>query len=92
MSPSTTPAAVEAPVEGRAGVLGVRIEPRGPAAEQGVARLCATTDAVRDLTAPLGAPAADATCADGGAVIDLLVEAAVMSLGDADLHITVQRD
>lgn len=71
--------------------LAVRIEPRGPAAESGIARLCATTDAQRDPDAMLGAPAAVAECADGEAVIDLLVEAAAMSLGDADLHLTVER-
>jgi len=71
--------------------LDVRIEPRGPAAEMGVARLCATTEAQRDPLALPGAPAAAATCDDGEAVIDLLVDAAVMALGDADLHITVHR-
>lgn len=72
-------------------MLDVRIEPRGPAAERGVAVLCATTEARRDPEAFLGAPAATAECADGAAVVDMLVQAASMALGDADLHITVQR-
>ncbi|MDQ8045869.1 MAG: hypothetical protein REI11_14785, partial [Patulibacter sp.] len=66
-------------------MLDVRIEPRGPAAEPGVARLCAATDATRDPEAMLGEPAAVASCTDGDAVIDLLVEAATMSLGNADV-------
>lgn len=72
-------------------MLDVRIEPRGPAAEHGVARLCATSEAQRDPFAPLGEPAAVASLADGESVIDLLVDAATMSLGDADVHITVER-
>ncbi|MDO9355157.1 MAG: hypothetical protein Q7T55_15775 [Solirubrobacteraceae bacterium] len=72
--------------------LDVRIEPRGPAAERGIAKLVASGVAARDLEAELGAPAATATgLTDGEAVIGLLVEAAALALDDTDLHLTIQR-
>lgn len=72
-------------------MINVRIEPKGPAAESGIARLCADGTAARDVEAELGAPAADATVADGEAALALLVRAATLSLDDTDLHITLQR-
>ena len=72
-------------------MLEVRIEPRGPAAERGVARLSGTGAAQRDPQAQLGAPAATAQCADGASAVDLLVEAAALALDDTDLHITLRR-
>jgi hypothetical protein len=72
-------------------VLDVRIEPKGPAAERGIAQLCAGGSAARDPEAFLGAPAATAAPADGEAALALLVEASKMSLDDTDLHITLHR-
>ncbi|MBJ7472650.1 MAG: hypothetical protein JHD16_15190 [Solirubrobacteraceae bacterium] len=72
-------------------MLHVRIEPTGPAAERGVAALCAGGAAERDPEAMLGAPAAVGACADGQAAVDLLVRAATLALDDTDLHITLQR-
>lgn len=72
-------------------MLDVRIEPRGPAAERGVARLNAAGSARRDPNALLGEPAATAECVDGEAAVALLVEAAALALDDTDLHITLHR-
>lgn len=72
-------------------MLDVRIEPKGPAAERGVARLSASGAAQRDPDAMLGEPAATAQCVDGEAAIALLVQAAELALEDTDLHITLHR-
>lgn len=72
-------------------MLEVRIEPRGPAAERGVAQLCASGSAARDPEAMLGAPAATAHTADGETTVALLVQAAALALDDTDLHITIHR-
>jgi hypothetical protein len=71
-------------------VLDVRIEPKGPAAERGIAQLCADGSATRDLMAFPGA-AATAAPADGERALALLVQASKMSLDDTDLHITLHR-
>ncbi len=72
-------------------MLHVRIEPTGPAAERGVALLCAGGAANRDPEAQLGYPVAVGVCDDGHAAVELLVRAATLALDDADLHITLQR-
>lgn len=72
-------------------MLSVRIEPKGPAAERGIARLCASGAAARDPEAFPGEPAATAHSTDGEAAVALLVQAAALALDDTDLHITIQR-
>ncbi len=72
-------------------MLTIRIEPKGPAAERGIAKLCASGSATRDPEAMLGEPAATAQSADGAAAVALLVQAAALALDDTDLHLTIQR-
>lgn len=72
-------------------MLEVRIEPKGPAAERGIAQLCVGGAVQRDADAALGSPAAAGACDGGEAAIALLVRAAELSLHDTDLHITLSR-
>lgn len=72
-------------------MLDVRIEPTGPAAERGIAKLCAGGEVRRDTNAPLGSPAASGACGSGEAAVALLVRAAELSLHDTDLHLTLAR-
>lgn len=71
--------------------LEVRVEPSGLAAERAVALACARGALVRDHDAPLGRPAASATCADGEEALVHLVASAAVSLDNTDLHLTIRR-
>lgn len=71
--------------------LELRIEPSGPAAERGVAALCAGGALARDHAALPGTPAAAGTSTSGPDAVALLVQAAALSLDDTDLRMTLQR-
>lgn len=71
--------------------LEVRVEPTGLGAERAVALACARGALVRDVAAPLGRPAAAATCTDGEEALVHLVAAAEIALDNTDLHLTIRR-
>lgn len=71
--------------------LHVRVEPTGLGAERAVAMACARSGLARDVDAPLGRPAATASCTDGEEALAHLVHAAALALDDTDLHLTIRR-
>lgn len=69
----------------------VRVEPTGLGAERAVALACARGALIRDHDAPLGRPAASATCTDGEEALVHLVASAEVALDNTDLHLTIRR-